>query len=107
MGKRHLRLVGDTDPTSVVDDLDKLRSAQCGGSARRAHSTQTFARMPHDAVLALYRYRLPCAAWVLLIELDRILLRRRGKNPFKLSSSRLRQIGLKQQTRHRALRQLE
>jgi DNA polymerase I len=96
-----------SDPASAFDDLNKLRQEQRVAPARRARSMQTFARIPHDAALALYRHRLPSAAWVLLIELDRILLKRRGKNPFKLSSRRLRAIGLKSQTRYRALRQLE
>jgi hypothetical protein len=107
MRKRHLRLVGSPDPSSVFDDLSKLQQEQRGAPARRTRAMQTFARIPHDAALALYRHRLPCAAWVLLIELDRILLKKRCKNPFKLSSSRLRGIGLRDQTRQRALRQLE
>jgi hypothetical protein len=107
MRKRHLRLVGSPDPSSVFDDLGELEQEQRRGSVRRTRSVHTFARIPHDAALALYRHRLPCAAWVLLVELDRILLKRRGKNPFKLSSSRLRRIGLRDQTRQRALRQLE
>jgi hypothetical protein len=107
MPKRHLQLVGSEDPVNVFDDLVKLQQEQRGGPVRRARATQTFARISHDKGLALYRHRLPCAAWVLLVELDRLILKARGRNPVKLSSSRLRRIGLKSQTRHRALRQLE
>lgn len=108
MRKRHLRLIGTSDPASVFEDLDKLKRDQRDGTVRRARAVQTFARIPHDAGLALFlRHRLPGAAWALLIELDLILLKRRGKNPFKLSSKRLRGIGLKDHTRHRALLRLE
>lgn len=105
--KCHLQLVGTEDPTSVFDDLDRLKQEQRGGLGRRARTAQTFARIPHDKGLALYRHRLPAAAWVVLIELDRIILRSRGRNPVKLSSRRLREIGLIRSQRQRALRALE
>jgi hypothetical protein len=108
MRKRHSRLVGSPNPSSVFDDLGKLQREQRGAPARRTRSMQTFARIPHDAGLALYhQHQLPGVAWALLIELDLILLKRRGKNPFKLSSRRRRRIGLSHQTRYRALNRLE
>jgi hypothetical protein len=41
-----------------------------------------------------------------LIELDRIILKRRGQNPVRLYSSRLKEVGIHDRTRQRALRQL-
>jgi hypothetical protein len=99
-----LHLVGQ-DPADVFDDLGKLR-AETATPVRRSRSVETFARIPHDKGLALYRHKLSGAAWVLLIELDRLILKRRGQNPVKLVSSRLRAIGLKDQSRTRGLRQL-
>ena len=51
-----LRLVGTADPNDVFDDLAALRQEQqAPGSQRRARLTETFARIPHDKALALYR----------------------------------------------------
>ena len=107
MRRRLLRLVSSKDPTNIFNDLDRLRADQRAAKPqRRQRSVETFARIPHDKALALYRHRLSNAAWVALIELDRIILKHRGQNPVKFISSRLRKIGLKGQTRARALRQL-
>jgi hypothetical protein len=43
---------------------------------------------------------------MVLIELDRIILKHRGRNPIEFASGRLRQIGLTHHTRMRALQQL-
>jgi hypothetical protein len=99
-----LHLVGQ-DPANVFDDLGKLR-AEMAAPVRRPRAVETFARIPHDKGLALYRHKLSGAAWVLLIELDRLILKHRGQNPVKLVSSRLRAIGLKNANRKWALRQL-
>ena len=100
-----LYLVGQ-DPAEIFDDLDKLKSDLTSPPERRARTTETFARIPHDKALALHKHRLSSAAWVVLIELDRLILKRRGQNPVRFASTRLRGIGLKDHTRTRALRQL-
>ena len=107
MAKRpKLRLIGSPDPTDVFDDLAMLRHEQQGpGSRRRPRLTETFARIPHDRALALYR-QLGGPEWVLLFELDRLILKGRGKNPVKLSA-RMNAAGLGRHSRKRALRQLE
>lgn len=100
-----LRLVGTDDPTDVFDDLAALRQEQQGpGPQRRARLTETFARIPHDKGLAL---KISGPAWVLLIEIDRLILKAGGRNPVSLSSKRLRAIGLNTGNRERALRRLE
>src|SRR5262245_42142564 len=68
--------------------------------------TETFARIPHDRALTVYQH-LGGPAWVILIELDRLVMRSRGKNPVKLTSARLTKIGITDHTRRRGLRQLE
>jgi hypothetical protein len=101
-----LHLVGQ-EPADVFQDLDQLRTDLASPQQRRQRLTETFARIPHDKGLALYRHRLSGAAWVLLIEIDRLILKAGGHNPVPLSSRRLRTIGLKTGSRMRALRQLE
>lgn len=104
--RSHLRLVG-SDPGRIFDDLEQLRQDQRAPTPRRARSTETFARIPHDKAIKLYRQGISSAAWLLLIELDRAILKSRGRNPVLLWSPRLRAAGLTNQTRTRALRQLE
>ena len=86
--KPKLYLVGQ-DPATVFDDLDKLR-AEMGTPLRRARTTETFARIPHDKGLALCRSQIGWAAWAILIELDRLILKAEGRNPVRLWSPRLR-----------------
>jgi hypothetical protein len=110
MRRRRLRLVSSRDPTDIFDDLDRLRQEQRDGLIvryKRQRSIETFARIPHDRALELYRHQITGAAWVVLIELDRLILKRRGQNPVRLISSRLTAAGVSHHTRRRALRQLE
>jgi len=100
-----LHLVGQ-DPADVFDDLGALRE-QMDLPVRRGRAVETFARIPHDRALELWRRGIGGAAWMVLIELDRLILKQRGKNPVRLWSSRLRTIGLSKHTRTRALRRLE
>src|SRR4051794_7522558 len=102
-----LRLVGTADPTDVFDDLAVLRQEQqAPGSRRRPRLMETFARIPHDRALALHR-QIGGTVWVLLFELDRLILKARGRNPVKLSSVRMDAAGLDRNSRRRALRRLE
>jgi len=98
-----LHLVGQ-DPTDIFADLDQLRADLTPSPQRRKRLTATFARVPHDMGLAL---KVSGTAWRVLIELDRLILKAGGQNPIKLSSARLRAVGLNSQLRARAIRQLE
>ena len=123
-----LRLVGkdEGDDGSIFAAMDRLRADLASAmaalpssdptpttgdgktpAARRPRETETFARIPHDRALELYRHRLNGSAWMALIELDRMVLFARGKNPVLFWSPRLRAAGLTKTTRTRALRQLE
>jgi hypothetical protein len=104
--RSRLRLVGAEEPTNVFNDLKKLQEEQ-QAPVRRKRLTETFARIPHDRGLALYHHKISGAAWVVLIELDRLILRAGGQNPIKFSSTRLRALGLRSAIRSRAFRQLE
>jgi hypothetical protein len=100
-----LYLVGQ-DPADIFNDLDKLKSDLTNPPERRTRTAETFARIPHDRALALYRHRLTPAAWAVLIELDRLILKRRGQNPVRFASARLRAAGIKENVRALALQQL-
>jgi hypothetical protein len=102
--RRKLRLVSSGEPTDIFDDLDRLR-ARTPRPSGRERVTETFARIPHDRALELHR-KLSAPAWVVLIELDRIILKHRGQNPVKFVSARLRRLGLVREMRRRALQQL-
>jgi hypothetical protein len=105
--RRHLRLVSDKDSSTVFDDLEGLQHEQRLPTHRRGHSRETFARIPHEKAFQLCRRQISWAAWALLIELDRIILKGGGRNPVKLWSPRLRALGIRGERRQRALRQLE
>jgi hypothetical protein len=104
MRRKKFHVVG-TDPTDIFDDLPGLREAQRGGR-RRTKSKETFARFPHDRALALYP-QIGRAAWAILIELDRALLKSRGRNPIPLPSRNLKAVGISHQSKGRGLRELE
>jgi hypothetical protein len=98
-----LHLVGQ-EPADIFKDLDQLRADLTSSPQRRKRLVETFARIPHDKGLAL---DVSGAAWRILIELDRLILKAGGQNPIPLSSKRLRATGLTEGNRMRALRQLE
>jgi hypothetical protein len=108
MAKRPcLRLVGVDDPASVFDDLDALRRSNGDPALRHKRRTvETFARIPHDRGLDLYHH-LGGPAWAILIELDRLIFKGRGRNPVKLSNHNLKRIGLTRSNKYRGLRRLE
>jgi len=98
--KPKLYLVGQ-DPADVFDDLDRLRT-DLAAPVRRQRAVETFARIPHDRALELFRHGIGGSAWMVLIELDRLVLKQCGKNPVVFWSPRLRAAGLIKDTRKRA-----
>jgi hypothetical protein len=98
-----LYLVGH-DPADIFNDLDQLRGELTSPRQQRQRLTETFARIPHDKGMAL---NISGAAWCVLIEIDRLILKAGGQNPIPLSSKRLRAAGLTSAIRLRALRRLE
>jgi hypothetical protein len=98
-----LHLVGQ-EPADIFQDLDQLRAGLATPAQRRKLLVETFARIPHNKALAL---KISGHAWLVLIELDRIILKSRGRNPVRFWSPRLRGAELHPQARACALRQLE
>ena len=88
----NLYLVGQA-PTDVFNDLEELRADFKSRPQRRPKATETFARIPHDKAFDLHSHRISATAWLVLIELDRLILKNRGQNPVKLVSARLRAAG--------------
>jgi hypothetical protein len=112
--RRKFRVVAGSD-SSVFDDLDALREQQLKEktappvskpSTRRAKIQETFARIPHDRAVKLYRH-LGGPEWLLLIEIDRLILKNRGRNPIKLTNQNLAVAGMQPKTKARALRRLQ
>jgi hypothetical protein len=102
---RRFRVVKTKNPADVFDDLDALR-AMPPVFPKRARATETFARFPHEKALAL-RGRIGADAWVLLVEIDRLILKGHGRNPVRLTNHRLRELGIGRSAKQRHLRKLE
>ena len=117
--RRKFRVVGSEVPDNIFDDLNALRKAQSSAGSstsapkateapqRRARLKGTFARIPHEQAYELARYKLGSPAWLILIELDRLILEGRGRNPVRLVNRNLKKAGVVDHTKIRALRQLE
>jgi hypothetical protein len=110
--RSRLRLVSSHDPAGVFDDLDALRRAQTVPATpafqgtRRQRSVETFARIPHDRARELYGH-IGGPAWLLLVELDRLIFEGRGRNPVKLTSDTRKAAGLSRWAQYRGLSLLE
>ena len=101
---------GDKPTLRVVDPLFADYGPVAAGPQQR-HSWRSpagklFARIEFDAADRLFDQRASGAAWRLLVEIDRLILAQRGRNPVRLYSPRLRRLGLTHHTRRRALQQL-
>ena len=113
MAKKYsrLRLVDSPDPARVFNDLDALRGAQTAPATpafqgqRRQRSVETFARIPHDRARRLYH--LSGSAWALLIELDRLILEARGRNPVRQTTKTLKASGLSEKRKRSGVDELE
>lgn len=105
--RRRFRVVGSSNPSDVFNDLDALRCEQSNPAVRRRpRLKETFTLIPHDCAQALARRRIGGPAWVILIELDRLILKERGRNPVQLTNHRLKDAGIIGNVKTRALRQL-
>jgi hypothetical protein len=106
--RRRFRVVGSSNPSDVFNDLDALRREQSNPAVRRRpRLKETFTLIPHNCAQALARRRIGGPAWVILIELDRLILKERGRNPVRLTNHRLKDAGITGNVKTRALRQLE
>ena len=99
----------ETKPGAV--DLSAFKSTRASPNPKPTHSrrsrlVETFARVPHDRAFALYHHRIGEAAWMVLFEIDRTILKNRGQNPVELSIDRLLAAGMARSTLTRALRRL-
>src|SRR5262245_46665991 len=102
---RRFRVVKTDVPAAVYDDLAALREAMPAVATKRARSTETFARIPHDRAAAMRD--IGGIGWLIVIEIDRLILKGRGRNPVRLTSHRLRELGISRESKRYYLRQLE
>ena len=82
------------------------RAAMPAVATKRARTSETFARFPHERALGL-RGRIGADGWVLLVEIDRLILKGHGCNPVRLTNHRLRKLGISRSAKLRQLRKLE
>jgi hypothetical protein len=73
---------------------------------KRARTGETFARIPHRRGLELYG-RIHGAAWIILLELDRLIFKSFGRNPVRLANHNLEAIGVSRNAKLKALRELQ
>ena len=79
MAKRRFHVVKTDDPAAVFDDLDALQQEKPVVATKRARTTETFARFPHNRALAMPT-SISNAGWKILVELDRLILKGRPNN---------------------------
>jgi DNA-binding transcriptional ArsR family regulator len=103
--RRRLRVVKSNDPAAVFDDLDALREAMPAVATKRARTTETFARIPHGRAAALRD--IGGIGWLILVEIDRLILKGRGRNPVRLTNHRMQELGIKRESKRYHLRRLE
>jgi hypothetical protein len=84
----------------------EARAATRSRPSRRPRSEETFARFPHERARGLFR-QIGGPAWMLLIELDRLVLENKGRNPVKLTTEALEGSDLTRRQVERGLRRLE
>ena len=109
MKRPRLRVVKTNDPAAIFDDLDGLRGPSMppviAPGTKRARSVETFARFPHERALKLRG--ISGGGWLILVEIDRLILKGRGRNPVELTNRRLRELGIGRETKRRQLKRLE
>jgi hypothetical protein len=103
------------DQKSIFDDMDAVRrdAAQLKPPSspkhkKRQRSSELFARIPYDRAFRLHK-RISAAAWIVLIELDRLMLTSaKGRNPFEFNPDHLlTNLRIGRATVYRCLHQLE
>jgi|SRR6516225_1688387 len=105
MARPRFRVVKTNDPAAVFDDIDALREAMPAVATKRARTAETFARLPHDQAAAMRD--IGGIGWLLVVEIDRLILKGRGRNPVRLTNHRMHQLGISRQSKRYYLRKLE
>ena len=86
--------------------VETITPAAPARQRKRARSRETFARIPHERGMKLYG-RIDGAAWVILLELDRLMFKSFGGNPVRLTNQNLTIVGVSRDAKRKALRQLK
>ena len=98
-------LFGDMDGDPLDDRA--VGRAPKRKAQRRQLSTVKFARIPHDVARQLFRRRITGAAWLLLVEIDRLDLEKGRERSIRLTRGELEGSGLSPGQVKRGLHQLE
>jgi hypothetical protein len=87
-------------------EVETLKTVAPPARRRRVRVEETFARIPHQRGMELYG-RIDGAAWVILLELDRLIFRSFGQNPVRLTNEALKAVGMSRNAKWKALQQLQ
>jgi hypothetical protein len=87
-------------------EVETLEIAAPPTRRKRVRIEETFARIPHKRGIALHG-RISASAWIVLLELDRLIFESYGCNPVRLTNQALEAVGMSRSTKLKALRQLE
>jgi GTP-sensing pleiotropic transcriptional regulator CodY len=102
---RKFQVVRTADPALVFDDLDTLQQVASSPRSKRMRTAETFARIPHNRAVVMRD--IGGIGWLLLVEIDRLILKARGRNPVRLTNHCIRELGISRQSKQYYLRQLE
>ena len=74
-------------------EVETLETGAPPARRKRAPAKETFARIPHDRGMKLYG-QIDGAAWIILLELDRLIFKAYGRNPVRLTNPSLEAVGI-------------
>jgi hypothetical protein len=74
-------------------EVETLETAAPRARRKRAPAGETFALIPHDRGMRLYG-QISGAAWIILLELDRLIFKAYGRNPVRLANQNLEAAGM-------------
>jgi hypothetical protein len=87
-------------------EIETLEPVAVPAHRKRAPANETFARIPHQRGIELYG-KIDGAAWIILLELDRLIFKAYGRNPVRLANLSLEAVGMSRNAKSKALRQLQ
>jgi hypothetical protein len=97
------------DPDMIEQILEEKATAKKQRRRRRRprqRLDEPFAPIPYDRARKLFHH-IGGPAWLLLIEIDRLILEGGGRNPVRLTTEALQESGLARWEKGRGLRLLE
>jgi hypothetical protein len=89
-----------------VEEIPNPATPRARRATKRGKKEETFAMIPHQRAIEAYKI-IGGASWIVLIEIDRLILEAWGRNPIRLPNKNLEANGLSRNAKWEALVQLE